>query len=104
MDEGIDSEKSSLAEKTQSRQLDRSKSSKSYKSKRSFYNQPSSTFWFSLSSYHLDEENFLQPYPYGSDGAMLYEDLRARLKEIPQPIIDYMGMKSFNYAYYLLEY
>ncbi|KAL5966061.1 hypothetical protein TSMEX_006190 [Taenia solium] len=33
----------------------------------------------------------LEPYPYGSDGEMVFENLRVMLKAPPRSIIDYMG-------------
>lgn len=36
----------------------------------------------------------LEPYPYGSDGEMIFENLRAILKAPPRSIIDYMGKEG----------
>ncbi|VDO03203.1 unnamed protein product [Rodentolepis nana] len=53
--------------------------------------QQKDTDWFSLTSLNTELSTVFEPYPFGSDGAMTYEDFRAKLKEVPRSIIDYMG-------------
>ncbi|VUZ56513.1 unnamed protein product, partial [Hymenolepis diminuta] len=55
------------------------------------FDQQRDTDWFSLTSFNTELSTRFEPYPYGSDGAMMYEDLRAKLREIPRSIIDFMG-------------
>lgn len=61
------------------------------------------TDWFSLTSFNTELSTRFEPYPFGSDGAMMYEDLRAKLREIPRSIIDYMGMLDSKIYTLLIE-
>ena len=36
-------------------------------------------------------DSILEPYPYGTNGEMVFENLRVKMKDLPRFIIDFMG-------------
>ena len=38
-----------------------------------------------------EDGSVLEPYPYGTDGKMMFENMRAKMKELPRFTIDFMG-------------